>query len=64
MTKPWLIGTAFFLLLTASPGFAQKTTVGVTDAEIKVGQSAPFSGPASVYGQISSRRIRLLQDDQ
>ena len=28
--------------------------VGVTDTEIKVGQSAPFSGPASVYGQIST----------
>jgi ABC-type branched-subunit amino acid transport system substrate-binding protein len=41
------------LMLAAAPGLAQ-TTVGVTDTEIKIGQSAPFSGPASVYGQIST----------
>ena len=41
-------------LLVAAPALAQKTMVGVTDTEIKIGQSAPFSGPASVYGQIST----------
>lgn len=40
--------------LVATPTLAQKTVVGVTDTEIKVGQSAAFSGPASVYGQIST----------
>jgi branched-chain amino acid transport system substrate-binding protein len=54
MMKPWLGGTALSLLLSASPAFAQKTMVGVSDTEIKIGQSAPFSGPASVYGQIST----------
>jgi ABC-type branched-subunit amino acid transport system substrate-binding protein len=53
MTKP-RFGVAMLLaLLAAAPAFAQ-TTVGVTDTEIKIGQSAPFSGPASVYGQIST----------
>ena len=33
---------------------AQKSTPGITDTEIKIGQNAPFSGPASVYGQIST----------
>jgi branched-chain amino acid transport system substrate-binding protein len=49
-------GAALALLLgiSAQPASAQKTVVGVTDTEIKVGQSAPFSGPASVYGQIST----------
>jgi branched-chain amino acid transport system substrate-binding protein len=54
MIKPWLGGAALSLLLGPSPAFAQKTMVGVSDTEIKIGQSAPFSGPASVYGQIST----------
>jgi branched-chain amino acid transport system substrate-binding protein len=29
-------------------------TPGITATEIKIGQNAPFSGPASVYGQIST----------
>jgi ABC-type branched-subunit amino acid transport system substrate-binding protein len=37
------------------PALAQKPAMpGVTDTEIKIGQTAPFSGPASVYGQIST----------
>ena len=59
MTK--LAGASFALLglsvvfgFSALPAAAQKTVVGVTDSEIKIGQSAPFSGPASVYGQIST----------
>jgi branched-chain amino acid transport system substrate-binding protein len=53
MTKPWLSGAALSVLLAATPALAQ-TTVGVTATEIKIGQSAAFSGPASVYGQIST----------
>ena len=49
-----LFGLASALGLSALPAAAQKTVVGVTDTEIKIGQSAPFSGPASVYGQIST----------
>jgi ABC-type branched-subunit amino acid transport system substrate-binding protein len=48
-------GAAVIMLLGLSaPGLAQKAAVGVTDSEIKIGQSAPFSGPASAYGQIST----------
>jgi ABC-type branched-subunit amino acid transport system substrate-binding protein len=53
----WLSAPTFLALvlgLAAVPASAQKTVVGVTDTEIKIGQSAPFSGPASVYGQIST----------
>jgi branched-chain amino acid transport system substrate-binding protein len=54
MTK--LAGAALTLLLGLSvlPASAQKTVVGITGTEIKIGQNAPFSGPASVYGQIST----------
>jgi ABC-type branched-subunit amino acid transport system substrate-binding protein len=41
-------------LLAASGAVAQKPVPGVTATEIKIGQTAPFSGPASVYGQISA----------
>jgi branched-chain amino acid transport system substrate-binding protein len=53
MTRVWFGAAALFTMLTATPALTQ-TTVGVTDTEIKIGQSAPFSGPASVYGQIST----------
>jgi branched-chain amino acid transport system substrate-binding protein len=48
-------GAALFALLlgfSATPAMA--ASPGITDTEIKIGQSAPFSGPASVYGQIST----------
>jgi branched-chain amino acid transport system substrate-binding protein len=57
MKKRPSIGAVLSLLLatTALPALAQKpATPGVTDTEIKIGQTAPFSGPASVYGQIST----------
>jgi branched-chain amino acid transport system substrate-binding protein len=53
MTKPWFSGAALSVLLAATSAFGQ-TTTGITATEIKVGQNAAFSGPASVYGQIST----------
>ncbi len=49
-------GVILALLLGLSPlsASAQKPMPGVTNTEIKIGQDAPFSGPASVYGQIST----------
>src|ERR1700710_1463234 len=46
--------TLFALVLAISAPWAMAETPGVTATEIKIGQSAPFSGPASVYGQIST----------
>jgi branched-chain amino acid transport system substrate-binding protein len=57
MRKRPSIGAALSLLLAtaALPALAQQPAMpGVTDTEIKIGQTAPFSGPASVYGQIST----------
>jgi len=42
------------LLATATNAYAQKKYgPGVTDTEIKIGQNAPFSGPASAYSIVS-----------
>jgi len=50
-----LAALALAALELAKPSaLAQKPAPGVTSTEIKIGQSAPFSGPASVYGQIST----------
>jgi ABC-type branched-subunit amino acid transport system substrate-binding protein len=38
--------------LVAAPALAQKKPPGVTDTEIKIGQTQPYSGPASAYGTI------------
>ena len=48
-----VIGTALAMALTASSAYAQKKyDTGATDTEIKVGQTVPFSGPASAYATI------------
>src|SRR5712672_2802685 len=46
-------GTAVAVALSASPASAQKKyDTGATDTEIKIGQTVPFSGPASAYATI------------
>jgi len=50
---------ALSLSLSAVPAVAE--TPGVTDTEIKIGQNAAFSGPASVYGQISVAESHYFQ---
>jgi branched-chain amino acid transport system substrate-binding protein len=49
-----LVGGAVVYGLIALPAMAQNLAPGVTATEIKIGQSAPFSGPASAYGHIST----------
>ena len=49
----FVTGTAVAIALSASPGHAQKKyDPGATDTEIKIGQTVPFSGPASAYASI------------
>jgi branched-chain amino acid transport system substrate-binding protein len=55
MGKHWLLGTAALALAVAlaTPAPAQKKYApGVSDSEIKIGQTMPYSGPASSYGTI------------
>jgi branched-chain amino acid transport system substrate-binding protein len=50
------------LLLTAIPAVAQKKyDVGATDTEIKIGQTMPYSGPASAYGTIGRAEAAYFQ---
>jgi len=51
--KQW-VGSAVLYGLMALPASAQTLAPGITATEIKIGQSAPFSGPASAYGHIST----------
>src|ERR1700732_4695940 len=49
----FVTGTAVALALSASSAHAQKKyDTGATDTEIKIGQTVPFSGPASAYATI------------
>src|ERR1043165_1819653 len=57
MTKLWsrnlgaLAATGGLILAAMQPATAQKKYgPGVTDTEIKIGQTMPYSGPASAYG--------------
>jgi branched-chain amino acid transport system substrate-binding protein len=55
MTRTWKLWTSMLALsvaaLTTVPVAAQ-TVVGVTATEIKIGNTNPYSGPASAYGTI------------
>ena len=53
--KPLLAGASavLALALAATPAAAQKKyDPGASDTEIKIGQTMPYSGPASAYGTI------------
>jgi branched-chain amino acid transport system substrate-binding protein len=48
-----LTGTAVAIALSATSAYAQKKyDTGASDTEIKIGQTVPFSGPASAYASI------------
>ncbi|MBO4221699.1 ABC transporter substrate-binding protein [Bradyrhizobium neotropicale] len=49
---------AISALLAATPAYAQKAySPGVSDTEIKLGQSTPLSGPASAFGAGAGRAV-------
>src|SRR6266849_10748967 len=54
------------MLLAASPAAAQnKYDQGASDTEIKIGQTMPYSGPASAYALISKAEaayFRMIND--
>jgi branched-chain amino acid transport system substrate-binding protein len=63
----WAIAPlALALVVSAGPAAAQKrATPGVTDTEIKIGQTMPYSGPASAYGVIGKAELayfKMLND--
>src|SRR5438477_3273305 len=60
-------GTALALALSVSTAFAQKKyDTGATDTEIKIGQTNPFSGPASAYatiGKTQAAYFKMINDE-
>jgi branched-chain amino acid transport system substrate-binding protein len=55
-------GAALTIALSASPALAQKKyDTGATDTEIKIGQTNPFSGPASSYATIGKTQAAYMQ---
>ncbi len=61
-----LAATALAIALSVTSATAQKKyDVGATDTEIKIGQTVPFSGPASAYAGIGKTQAAYInQDDQ
>ena len=57
-----LIGLTASALVCAAPALAQKKyDAGASDAEIKIGQTMPYSGPASAYGTIGRAESAYFQ---
>ena len=55
-------GTGVAIALSAAPASAQKKyDTGATDTEIKIGQTVPFSGPASAYAGIGKTQAAYLK---
>jgi branched-chain amino acid transport system substrate-binding protein len=55
-------GTALALALSVSTASAQKKyDTGATDTEIKIGQTNPFSGPASAYATIGKTQAAYMK---
>jgi branched-chain amino acid transport system substrate-binding protein len=57
------------ILLAATHGWSaaageKKYDPGASDIEIKIGNTMPYSGPASGWGLIGKARKRLLPQDQ
>lgn len=55
-------GAAVAIALSASSAYAQKKyDTGATDTEIKIGQTNPFSGPASAYASIGKTQAAYMK---
>jgi ABC-type branched-subunit amino acid transport system substrate-binding protein len=59
-------GAALTIALSLSPASAQKKyDPGASDTEIKIGQTVPFSGPASAYASIGKAQaayVKMIND--
>ena len=53
----WLSAIALWVLMLSAPAGAQKKyDPGVTDTEIKLGQTMPYSGPVSAAGVTAEQK--------
>ena len=62
-TGPWANSTAKSRLAALSAA-QKKYDPGASDTEIKIGNTMPYSGPASAYGEHRPGRSRLFPEDQ
>ena len=62
----WLAGAAVAIAVSALPANAlKKYDPGASDTEIKIGQTVPFSGPASAYagiGKTQAAYFKMIND--
>ncbi|UGY19035.1 ABC transporter substrate-binding protein [Bradyrhizobium septentrionale] len=57
-----LAATALAIALSVTSAAAQKKyDIGATDTEIKIGQTVPFSGPASAYAGIGKTQVAYIK---
>jgi branched-chain amino acid transport system substrate-binding protein len=56
-----LLSIAGFALVTSVSAQQKKYDTGATDTEIKIGQTMPYSGPASAYGQIGKTQLAYFK---
>src|SRR5579864_9558704 len=63
MRNGFFTATAAALLLTLQPSIAADKAYGpgVSDTEVKLGQTMPYSGPASSYGTIGKAEAAYLK---
>jgi branched-chain amino acid transport system substrate-binding protein len=57
----WVLGVVIALICGANALAEKEYGPGVTDAEIKLGQTMPYSGPASAYGAIGKAELAYFQ---
>src|SRR6476646_4459696 len=58
----WLaLSTAVFAIGSGAALAQKKYGPGATDSEIKVGQTMPYSGPASAYGTIGKSEMAYFK---
>ena len=61
-SKTWPAAALAFALAAAPGAYAQKKyDPGASDTEIKIGQTMPYSGPASAYGQIGKTHLAYFK---
>ena len=56
-----LAGAAVAIALSTSASAQKKYDTGASDTEIKIGQTVPFSGPASAYAGIGKTQAAYLK---
>ena len=59
----WFTATFFGIAVAASTaaGAEKKYAPGITDTEIKVGQTMPYSGPASAWGTVGLAELAYIK---